>query len=464
VKISGLERDAFNVHVRNLCKTFSVSGVGAAVLDDLYDATSGSPLFAASILRLVKLGESLRNVVDTWRGQEGEEVRRFAFEREITRLTIAQSRLLYAVLLLGETSIRDLADVLDLTSKAVRDRISELQAYHLIASGGNARGDTVITAPKDLVAVTEIVKRHLGTSAGVVEEACEHALKSTGAGAKDLGHGIRQVVAAWGRGEDAAAVALARELRKKFARNGDVACLLGRALMRTRAYKDAERELEEARRLQCGRVELLAQLIEAKLQLNDWVGLYELTRSLTSNHRAVDKPLESFLLAVEKLMTLAKLRGDIRKASDLAIEAVEKINAKMSGLRLEPSFFDRLRVEKFRLAREYIGLLAQDAHRPGDKLKVFEGVVRLASADVILADLLRQGIQALGAWWTDVEGRPVIDLSACSILSKQLEQLRWLEAQHASYPGAGGAVASEIDAARRELEHRGGRLSSRTGR
>ena len=49
----------------------------------------------------------------------------------------------------------------------------------------------------------------------------------------------------------------------------------------------------------------------------------------------------------------------------------------------------------------------------GDKLHVFEGVVRLASTSVILADLLRVGVKALGAWWSDVEGRAVIDLTAC---------------------------------------------------
>jgi hypothetical protein len=417
-------------------------------------------LFLASILRLVKQGERLQGVVETWRGQDGDEVRRFAFQREIGRLGTAEGRLLYAVLLLGETSIGDLAEVLSMTPRAVRDRISELQAYHLIASGTNATGDTVIFAPKDLVAVTDIVKQHLGSYAAPTEEACERALRSTGADGKDVGHGIRQVIAAWGRGEDAAGVALARDLRRKFAKNGDVACLLGRALMRTGAYKEAERELEEARRLKCGRVELLDQLVEAKMKLNDWVGLYELTRSLSSNHRAVDKPLEGFLSAVQKLMGLAKLRGDARKASDLAIEAVERINAKMSGLRLEPWFFEKLQEEKLRLAREYISLLGQGAHRPGDKLQVFEGVVRLASADLIPAGILRKGMQALETWWTDVEGRSVIDLTACSILSRQLQRLSQLETQYAE---TDGVVAAEIAATRRDLEHRGGRLSSRAG-
>ena len=87
-----------------------------------------------------------------------------------------------------------------------------------------------------------------------------------------------------------------------------------------------------------------------------WPGLYLLTRSLSSNHRAVDKPLDGFLLAVEKLMGLEKLRGNARKASDLAIEAVEKIDAKISGSRLEPSFFERLKLEKFRLRWGVCGL------------------------------------------------------------------------------------------------------------
>ena len=404
----------------------------------------------ASILRLVKLGESLRDVVETWRGQDGEEVRRFAFEREITRLSMAQSRLLYAVLLLGETSIRDLTEVLGVTAKAVRDNILELQAYHLIASGRNATGDTVIDGSqgpcrrdRDPEPAPRILCRN--DRGGVRARFEEHRRESERCGTwhPPSGSGV-------GPGQDGAAVALARDLRRKFARNGDVACLLGTALMRTGAYKEAERELEGARRLECGRVELLDQLIEAKMKLNDWVGVYELTRALSSNHRAVDKPLEGFLSAVEKLMGLAKLRGDARKASDLAIEAVEKINAKMSGLRLEPSFFERLKGEKFRLAREYISLLGQQAHRPGNKLQVFEGVVRLASEDVILADLLREGMQALGTWWTDVEGRSVIDLTACSILSRQLQRLRRLEAQYASYAGTGGEVAAGIAATRRD--------------
>jgi hypothetical protein len=134
-QISGLEREAFDQHVANLCDTFKIPSIVGDVLDDFFKATSGSPLFAASIVRLVKLGEDVRVASQTWLGQEGEEVRAFAFQRELKRLNIPQARLLFAALMLGETSANDLATILDVTVKNVRDRISELQAYHLISVG-----------------------------------------------------------------------------------------------------------------------------------------------------------------------------------------------------------------------------------------------------------------------------------------------------------------------------------------
>jgi AAA ATPase domain len=103
IKISGFEKDEFAIHLLNLCQTFNVEEIKSKqALDTLFEATSGSPLFAASIVRLLSLGEDLKKVVETWRGQEGEEVRKFAFERELRRLDAVQSRLLYAVLLLGK--------------------------------------------------------------------------------------------------------------------------------------------------------------------------------------------------------------------------------------------------------------------------------------------------------------------------------------------------------------------------
>src|SRR5262245_6243233 len=259
IKLSGFEHDEFAAHLLNLCQTFKVGEIKSKhAVNALFEATSGSPLFAAAIVRLLSLGEDLNSVVETWRGQEGEEVRKFAFEREVKRLDAVQSRLLYAVLLLGETSVNDLAAVLDVTPKVVRDRISELQAYHLISSAIRQAGDATIFPPSDLVAVSGILKAHLGSHARAVEAACARAQERSSTDSREIGAGIRRVVAAWNNTGTEAGLLLAQELRRKFPKNGDVANVLAQALLRMSPprWSDADRELEAARRLGCSKPEL----------------------------------------------------------------------------------------------------------------------------------------------------------------------------------------------------------------
>jgi len=227
---------------------FQIKIIDGPILNELFEATHGSPLFVASIVRLVKSGDNLRNVVDTWNGQEGEDVRRFAFERELKRLDTSQARLLYAVLLLGQTSVNDLAAVLDITPKVVRTRISELQAYHLLATSEKRGGDTTIFAPSDLVSISEIVRKHLGPQAETVEKACAKAEEQSRAASRSVGLGIRGVLRLWEQDRHPEAIILARELRDKYPTNGDVASILGAALLRVAPpmYNDADVELESA--------------------------------------------------------------------------------------------------------------------------------------------------------------------------------------------------------------------------
>lgn len=60
----------------------------------ILDASAGSPIFITSIIRLVSLGHELSQAVAEWRGKNGEQIRAFAFEREIDQLTITQREIL----------------------------------------------------------------------------------------------------------------------------------------------------------------------------------------------------------------------------------------------------------------------------------------------------------------------------------------------------------------------------------
>jgi len=462
IKISGFEQNEFAIHLRNLCQTFKVQEIKSkGAVAALFEATSGSPLFTASIVRLLSLGEDLKSVVETWRGQEGEEVRKFAFEREVRRLDAVQSRLLYAVLLLGETSVHDLAAVLDVTPKVVRDRISELQAYHLISTAMRQTGDATIVPPSDLVAVTGILRGHLGSHATAVETACARAQEQSSTGSREIGAGVRKVVAAWNISGAEAGLLLAQELRRKFPKSGNVANVLAQALLRMSPprWGDADRELEAARRLGCSRPELILDAIRTKTELQDWLGLYELTRNLMSNSPSRDVPLTAFLRACTELVNLAKIRGDYARSAELSIKAVEKIMAKTSRQRLDQAFFDTLASMRFEFAREYVAALEHINPQAGDKLRVFEGVTRLADAGVILFPILKVGLAALQSWWGDVERRPVVDLTACEILSRQLNRLENIERQLASSNAAASHVTA-VSTARRDLAYRGAQLSA----
>ena len=401
VKIRGLEREAFEVHLNNLCTAFGIAPYAGQDLEDVFEASSGSPLFAASIVRLVKLGEDRREVVEKWKGADGEEVRSFAFQRELARLSAMPSRVLYAVILLGETTLNDIAEVLDMPARSVREQVSELQAYHLISTISRTHGDSAISVPSELQAVLDLIKDQLGATAQTVEAAVARAHEKSGNQEKQVGAGIRTIVRMWGADQRDEALIIALELSKKFKENGDAAGILGSAYLRTKPpkYRDADRELERAVKLGSAKSELLPNIIQAKTALEDWTGLREFTRTRISNETGRDVALAAHLRANNELIKTARVRGDRKRIAELSIEAVERITAKMRRARLEPNYFQSLTSQRFDFARAYIEVVDQDNLRPGDRLKVFEAVARLAAADVVVLKLLEKGVEALEQWW-----------------------------------------------------------------
>ncbi|RWR26602.1 hypothetical protein D2T29_20245 [Sinirhodobacter populi] len=464
IKISGLEKDEFSIYFENITKLFELGAFEKSDVGKIFKASSGSPLFATSIARLIKLGENRSEVIEKWQGADGEDVRSFTFGRELSRLTNLQTRILYATMLLGATSLEDIAEVLDISARVVRDQISELQAYHLILTNIRRGGDSVISVPDELRAVIGLVRENLAGGAKPVEESVARANAKGGENEKTIGVSIRSIARAWAEGRVDEALVDAAELKRKFPSNADVASMLGAALLRVRPpkFKEADLELSRALNLGCKRPEMVLNVIGAKTGIEDWPGIRDYTANKISNDFSRDVALSAYISASENLIKISMERGDISRASDISIEVIEKISAKIRRTRIDRAFFEDLSQKRFDAARLYMDCIERNNARAGDRIRVFEAVYRLAVADVLLTEIIQKGLNSLKAWWSDVEMRPVVDVAACDILHKMINKLDGIEARMASiYPEA--PVIQKIQETRKDLEFKGAMLQAALG-
>src|SRR5207253_1727727 len=113
IQVAGLRYEEFAEFVALTAQSIGIPcNYSKKQMESFHRAAGGSPTFAASILRLLQTGDSLAAALDHWRGTAGEDVRRFAFKKELDHLTDSQIRTLYALCVLGHTSQIELEHIL----------------------------------------------------------------------------------------------------------------------------------------------------------------------------------------------------------------------------------------------------------------------------------------------------------------------------------------------------------------
>ena len=461
IPVTGLLLEDFKQYVSSTAELLGVSILAVKNMARFHEATSGSPLFAASILRLVKLTYPFDEALSRWHGEDGEAVRAFAFQRELERLTASQARVLYSVLLLGETSVLELSDVLEMGTKTLGDRISELQSYHLIAQSTREGRTPTLSAPSDLFLMRDLLRSHLGASAADVEKACARARVQNEQNDKKLYASVAHVAALWRAGRSAEALVEAQELDKQFPRSGDVKCLLGNAYMNVVPPRPelADTAFSEAKKLRCVRPELMDGWIKAKQSMEDWLGLREITKDTIWNRAGHDRILEAHVLACEQLIQRAEERRDRKRVAELALEAVSAISRKFDRVRVSKGEFTYFSGKRFDLARKYVEAVSASSSRSKDYLAVFEAITTLADHQVFLSDQIELALRSVKAWWDTVQGLPFVESGALVVLKKSVRRLARLEQQVASLSSASQALAEDIAATRRDLEFKGAQLS-----
>lgn len=455
IEVKGLELTEFRDYVQLVLLEFGLSSnsiISERHIELFHKAASGSPLFATSVLRLIRLGDKFESALNEWQGLDGEEVRRFAFERELRNLTDTQAKTLFAICLLSETSLPELVSILETSRRRVQDDIGGLQKYHLVVTGGDPATGPRLIAPSAIRLMLDLLKKVV-CDAESIERACSRSAANVRRYDVSVGALIGKVVALWQQDDASAALALVEREIKSHEKSGDVWCLYGNAYLRVSppSAVSAESAFRRARELNCRRRELLPGWIAAKQMLEDWAGI--LAISASDNAPIADiTVLRHRINASEQLYRLARARNDLGNASKYCIEVVREIARAMDAKRVPVTQFDEIQNRQFDFATRYIEVAElRYGDRDNDHLAIFEAAVALFDASVTLRNIIEHALRRLESWWSAVMRRRYVDDQAKSILQNQLRRLERLESTLRRRTNAPFETIDRIGAVRRRL-------------
>ncbi|MGA8087653.1 MAG: RNA-binding domain-containing protein [Terracidiphilus sp.] len=422
LRVTGLELPDFAEYCKMTADAWQIPfniRATSPLMRKFHQTTDGSPTFAASILRLVEGGANLDSVLSTWKGRDGDEVRRFAFEKELDQLSESQIRTLYAACLLGQTSFVELQTILSSGDRLLSEDIAALRKYHLVTLSEDMPGGARIVIPSALLLMMDMIGKRV-RDPHRLEHACVASRKVVPQFISEVGQAIGRVAALWheNKQDDALQVALVTD--RRFPNNPDVKCLLGRALLLVVPADPTQAELQfrRAYELKCVRHELASLWLQAKAMREDWVGILDISKLFEQD---VDNIL-SRAWAYLQLGDIALKSGNLRRATEQWTLGLNEIDRPPRDVSLRGK-----EIQAGRLARDLHENLIYAQNRllvrPGDRLQVWQAVVAGVRHGVNDVAVLRLGVNALSDWWGGVEQRKRIDNAAVEIMLDQLRRL-----------------------------------------
>jgi hypothetical protein len=134
IKIEGLTIEIeYPAYLESLAERLTFSHLKTQDIEKIHAASSGSPLFTESLLRLLRW-HNVGEAIALWKGERGSAVRSAALKREIELLSPEAKRILFAIASLGEASAVELCDVLGYIAEKIEHGLSELVALFLVAA------------------------------------------------------------------------------------------------------------------------------------------------------------------------------------------------------------------------------------------------------------------------------------------------------------------------------------------
>lgn len=421
IHVEGFPEPEFNDYVKLLCDETKLQ-ISETLTEKLWKASLGSPIFAASIFRLARLGTSMSVAITSWKGKDGEDVRRFAFAREIEQLSDAECRTLYALIKLGETTQLELTQVLEIDNEELVRHLSRIREYHLFAANDASLRGAKLVVPAPILMMSDIVKAKV-TDPKRIERECARARNKIVKDDSSVSFLIGQIIAHWKEDEHDEALEIAEDAVKRNPHSSDLPCMLGRCLLSVEPSRprEADRAFKAAFDNKCTRIELAPLWIEAKNQIGDWVGISDIAEKLP--RRDIRGPAAlAASLADARLGWQAEERGDPTQAEKRFRKAMFDVQSAIAEHRADDSLAEMREVAR-ESARRYVSLVARRSTRSGDKIDVFNAVKDAFDCHISEASLILTGVTALHEWARDVFSRPYFDAKASDILERRLDDL-----------------------------------------
>ena len=130
--VPGFPLQDFTMYISSLIDKYNLKEIKGKEIENLHNTCDGSPLLAASILRLYKQGVPLSQAIREWKGEAGEDARNAALKREILSLTPESKRVLLAIFHFVSCSYTELKQSVGLEQIKLVDCLEELQSLFLV--------------------------------------------------------------------------------------------------------------------------------------------------------------------------------------------------------------------------------------------------------------------------------------------------------------------------------------------
>jgi hypothetical protein len=134
IELEGFSLNDFTLFVDGWTERLKLPALSPAQTKKMHTLTRGSPLYAESFLRLLKIGVKFADAFNSWGGKLGNDVRKAALEREVKQLSQEARKLIVAASARGEASYAELKELTNYSDQTLGDCIVELQSLFLLSA------------------------------------------------------------------------------------------------------------------------------------------------------------------------------------------------------------------------------------------------------------------------------------------------------------------------------------------